>query len=940
MKFFKLFVFFVSFSLSIAPGVFAQQNGTVEGQIVDSLGGVISGAAVTAANSSGADEKSAITDQRGDFVIKGLAPGRYLIRVAAAGFAPYENPELEILSGEKKQIKIALAIASITEEVIITANGNFDTDSVSNAQILTGADLESLPDDPNQLKAALRAMAGFSIDDDDEDEGITVDGFSGRGSLPSKNSIREVRINRNQFSAEHDRMSYGGIEIFTKAGANKFHGQSSFNFNDSRLNSRSPFAANRAPSQSKFFGAGLSGPIQKGRSSFFLDFNNSRTDESRVVNASVLDSSFNIVPLRQDVKAPTRNFSLGPRVDFQLNKSNTLSIRYGFSNNRSDNLGVADLSLPELAFQSSSIVQDLRVTENMIINPKTVNETRFSYTRSRRQTEGDNSVPTINVAGAFIGGGSQIGLNSSAADRWELQNQTSMVLGKNYEHGVKFGVRIRNVSIEDRSEYNFGGMFTFAGVRDPQTGDLLFSSIEQYRQKIMGNTDPRFNPNQFSITSGNPLTGISQYDVAFFIMDDWRIRKDLTIGFGLRYENQSNISDNYDFAPRFGFAWAPGGGNGRKQPKTVIRGGAGIFYSRINENFFLQAERFNGIRQIQYIVHSNPALLGQPVFTLNGVSNAPTIDQLADYARTGSLTIRRLADDLQSQTIYQTSVSIDRRLPMRTNASLTYTANRNLFLLGTRNINAPFCPPLQECAFDAPRPDPTQGNIYLYESSGILNQRQFILNFNSNAIKNLSLGGNYRLGFANSNSDGSGSFPAYSYDLQSEYGASSLDVRHNVALYGSYLLPWKIRINPFVNVSSGRPFNITSGLDTNRDSLFNERPTFAQLQNVCEQRGLTNSFCHFSGIVDPETTIIPRNYGRGFGSSSVNLNLNRTFGLKLGNDRIYQMSAGVQINNLLNQTQKGTPIGNISSDRFGQSFSWFGGGGANRRMELKLNFNF
>ncbi len=167
--------------------------------------------------------------------------------------------------------------------------------------------------------------------------------------------------------------------------------------------------------------------------------------------------------LRQDINVPTNGFSISSRFDFVLNKNNTLSARYGFTRNKSDNQGVSDFSLPSRGFQNATTSQDIRLTETMVINPKTVNETRFGYTVSRRNTEGDNSIPSINVAGAFMGGGSSIGLNFSNSDRWELQNNTTTVLGKNNKHAVKFGVRIRSVSIEDRSEANFSGMFTFAG---------------------------------------------------------------------------------------------------------------------------------------------------------------------------------------------------------------------------------------------------------------------------------------------------------------------------------------------------------------------------------------------------------------------------------------------------------------------------------------------
>jgi hypothetical protein len=952
MKSIKLLAIFCLITLLSNSTIFiktsaaAEQTGSIKGQVFDSLGAVVPGAQVSAIGAS-ANVKSTTTNKQGEFAIKNLTPGKYTLRVNAPKFSLYENSEIVIQPGKEQSLHIGLSIDSIRAEVVIN-DGQFSTETNPGGSVLRDKELDALPDDPEQFRAALRAIAGPGVDwdeDDDEDsEGVTVDGFTG-GRIPPKRSIREIRINRSNYSAEYERAGSGGIEILTRPGSGNFNAQSYFNFTDYRFNSRSPFAMNRAETRSRFFGGSLSGPIQKKKSSFFFDFSRNRVDDNRVINATVLDSAFNIVSLKQDIPLPTHGFSVNSRFDYQINKNHTLMGRYNFSRNQSENQGVSDFSLPTRAFNSLSASHDIRLAESFVVNPRTVNETRFGLTMSRREQNGDNSIPTISVSGAFMGGGAQIGLNYNETKRWELQNYTTTSLGKNNRHSLKFGVRLRGVQIEDRSESGFGGFFTFAGVRDPLTGALLYSSIEQYRQKLLGNPDPRFNPSQFSITSGNPVTGISQRDLALFVMEDWRARPNLTLSFGLRYENQTNISDHTDFAPRFGFAWAPGAGSG-KQSKTVIRGGAGIFYSRLGENFFLQAERFNGVRQTQYVVTANPSILGQPVFTLNGVSNVPTIEQLSDYARTGSLTVRRLADDLQAPTVYQASLSVDRKLPKRSSVALTYLVSRTLRSFSTRNINAPVCESVLECSADALRPDQAQGNIYLYESVGMMNQQQLMINFNTGLIKNVSIGGNYRLGFAKSTTDGMGSFPAYSYDLRNEYASSSQDVRHNISVYTSFQLPWKIRVSPFFVASSGRPYNITTGIDSNNDSIFNDRPTYAQLQNVCVERGLTNSFCNISGIENPESTLIPRNYGRGPKYSMVNLSLNRTFGIKTGKDRKYNFTLGMQINNLFNWTNQGTPIGNLSSDRFGQPYSsaggfgFFGSGAANRRIDFQMRFNF
>ena len=191
---------------------------------------------------------------------------------------------------------------------------------------------------------------------------------------------------------------------------------------------------------------------------------------------------------------------------------------------------------------------------------------------------------------------------------------------------------------------------------------------------------------------------------AYFILNekykDWRISPGLTMSFGLRYENQTNIKDSLNFAPRLSFAWSPGAG-GARAPKTVIRGGFGIFYDRFSENLTLQARRFNGSEQLSLLVSSfdpNPvrraaaiALLQQAVFTVDGVSNAPTADQIL-AALPQSNTIRSISPEIQSPYMAQVALGVERQLPFNTTVSLFYIGSRTWHVLRARNINAPICP--------------------------------------------------------------------------------------------------------------------------------------------------------------------------------------------------------------------------------------------------------
>jgi len=250
--------------LSFDTAALAQQSAaTLRGQVTDELGGLIVGATVTVADVQGL-HKTVTTNDQGNYVFSALAPGRYTVRATAPGFALYENTAVDIAAGARDPLNIALHVTVEQVEVTVTAEAPVSTEPESNAAavVLRASDLDALPDDPDDLADALQALAGPSAGPSGGQ--LFIDGFS-QGRFPPKESIREVRINRNPFSAEYDRLGYGRIEIFTKPGTDKLRGQAFLNFNDESLNSRNPFSSRRAPYQARRYGGIVSGPLSAKR---------------------------------------------------------------------------------------------------------------------------------------------------------------------------------------------------------------------------------------------------------------------------------------------------------------------------------------------------------------------------------------------------------------------------------------------------------------------------------------------------------------------------------------------------------------------------------------------------------------------------------------------------------------------------------------------------
>ena len=978
-----------------AGSAFAQGNGSLTGTVTDANGAIIVGATVTALSATGA-KKDYISNSKGEYTINGLPAGKYTVKAIAPKFGLYENTEVVITAGEKNEMFIVLTVAGIEENVDVSVNEGVNNEPENNkdATVLKDKDIEALPDDPDEMQAALQALAGAAAGPNGGQ--IYIDGFTG-GQMPTKDQIREIRINSNPFSAEFDRIGFGRVEILTRPGSDKFRGSLNGSFNDESLNSRNPFALNRAPTQSRNFGGNYSGPLKKGKASFFIDVNNRQNDDNSIINAQILDASLNIIPFRQDVTRPTRRFSFSPRIDFAINDKNTMVVRYNFGNGTSKNQGIGDTSLLSRAYSSTNKENELRLTETMIINAKTVNETRFEFSDNENKQSGDNSIPTINVSSSFTGGGASIGNSFNRNKTVEINNFTSTSFGT--ANSFKFGGKLRYVDVTNRSESNYAGTYLFPGIC-PVGGTCTTTSIEQYRQKLLGNSNAANNPTQFSITTGTPEISVKQTEVGLFATDDWKVSPALLLSFGLRYENQTNISSKFNFAPRFGFAWSPGAG-GARTPKMVFRGGAGIFYERFGQNNTLQALRNNGVNQLSLLVSANDtdparraialALLAQPVFTASGVTNSLTAAQILAVLPQTASSIRDVADDLQSPYTMQGAVSMERSFASnKFNLATTFMTSRTIHSIRTRNYNAPVCVTASNCV-GAVRPIPTMGNINVFESSGILKMNRINVNFRANISQKYSITANYGLGFMK----GDEATPAYMYDFTGEYGRAGGDVRHQVNIIGNITLPWNVNMNPFVTIRSGNPFNITTGTDSNGDGFLNERPTYGQLQTTCLQRNITASFCDIGN--NSLTAIIPRNYGEGPKSVTVNLNLRKNFGFgKSATQRAaggnqggpggggmpgmvmmgggpggggmmrgggggfgggdarkpYNLSIGINVSNILNIVNLSTPTGNLSSSRFGQStstgggfggFGGFGGGGGNggaRRIELNMRFNW
>ena len=917
--------------------------GRLQGQIMDPTGAVIPGATISLKNASGL-VVSATSDGAGEYAFHSLAPGRYTISVTAQGFVP-ATQDIEVVAGQGKKADVSLKILAKEEDIDVQSDAaKVSTASDNNASsvVISGKDLDALSDDPDELQSELQALAGPSAGPNGGQ--IYIDGFTG-GQLPPKSSIREIRINQNPFSAQYDRMGFGRIEILTKPGTDKIHGQFFFNDNHSFLDALNPFAASEPDFSTQMINASVGGPLSK-KASYQVSAERRNINEATVVLPAAFAAAN--VPV-EGVLNPRVRTNISARLDYQLASSNTLMVRYQYTRDNQKNDGIAQLSLPSQGYNQTGNENEIQVSDTQVLSPHAINETRFEWERGLTDQNSLFLGPSINVLGLFNAGGNPLGVSSVITNHYEVQNYTSINKGN---HFMRLGGRLRATANSSNSTQNFNGTYTFDSLAAFQSG----------------------TPNQLIVATGNPLLKDTFVDAGIYAEDDWKLRPNMTLSYGLRFETQNGIKDHGDWAPRLGFAWGIGGTN-KTAPKTVVRTGFGMFYDRFGQNLIMQSERENGINQKQVTItvvpgDTSPANVANQTLLNTLFATNPNPPSLASLTATPS-TIYGIDPNLRAPYTIQFAGSVERQITKSATLTGTYIHSRGVHQFFSSVLSA------------VPVPQ------YQFESGGVFNQNQLIANFNVRAGARLTIFSFYMFSHANSDTGGAGSFASDpTRGISADYGRASFDVHHRLFFGGTVALPHGFRVSPFMVANSGSPFNITIGRDLNGDSIFNDRPAFAT--DLTRPSVVQTSLGAFDTSPIPGETVIPMNFGESDPQFTLNMRLSKTIGLGpkiegegnnppqqgggrgpggggreggrgpggMGGPRggggpfggperssqRYNLTFSVNARNIFNNVNPQPPIGILSSRLFGQSTALAGGvfntQSANRRIDLQVIFSF
>jgi hypothetical protein len=585
----------------------------------------------------------------------------------------------------------------------------------------------------------------------------------------------------------------------------------------------------------------------------------------------------------------------------------------------------------------------LQVGDSIVINSHLINETRFLWQRIRNSQTPQFVIPTVTVQGAFITGGNNSGVVQDHQDVFELQNYSTATAG---HHTMRFGVRLH--AIRD-ANYSTSGA----------NGNYVFESVDHYLAAT---------PDQYHVTKvNNPLARAILFDAGVFFQDDWRVKPNLTLSAGLRFESQNWISDHADWGPRLALAWAPGF-TGKGPSKTVVRAGYGWFYDRFNvpgslnspgaTPYVIQTIHQNGINQESFVVN-NPDFYNPNVPVVPGqgeTSSQPTFYSIDPH--------------FHAALNMQGGVGVDRQVGKAT-FNVTYLFTRGIHQYLTNNVTAPTFDP---ATYTITGPLPNEYN-YQFQSGGVYSQHQVITTANLR-LKKLSLSSSYTYSNANSDTQGANYFPSVAQNPGLDYGRASFGIHNRVFLLATYTAPHGVIIAPLLAAQSGTPYNVSIGSDLTGNNQFNARPTFG----TCGAIGVvTTPFgCLDSNPMGKGETIVPFNLGTGPANVVFHMRASKVFGIGpkkegasgmnnqgqntsvsgrgLGGaqagpkldatvPRRYSLTLVVAALNIFNIVNRGTENGVLNSSLFGESQTLAGGPygsptAGNRTIFFQANFSF
>jgi hypothetical protein len=840
----------------------APAGATLRVTVVDPSNAVIIGATVTVAGADEATRAAAPapvrTSDNGIATISGLPPGRYTIQAEFPGFEMRLLKDIRVRSGDNKQVAV-LPLQKLETSVTVAQDKQqaaADPRGPSFGTTLTREEIEALSDDPAQLQQQLQDMAGPGAV-------IRIDGFEG-GALPAKAQIRSIRISRDQFAAEFHGAGGVSIEIITQPGLGPVRYFTNFRVRGGPLSGRSPFVPLKGPEGNVNYGFGMGGALIKEKSSFNLNVFGVNSYETPNLNVALPGGTRSEALA---IKAPRDNLFVNGQMDYAVTLDQTLRFAYNLSRFTNNNLGVGGYDDLERAYSTENRVHNVRVQHFGPLGRRAFWRSRWQLFWSDSDTQSAVAAPTIRVNDAFTTGGAQLS-GGEHSRRFNAASDLDYVRGR---HSLRAGLLLDAGWHHSDASSNYFGTYTF-------------DNLQAYLAD---------QPSNYTRRLGDPNLAYRNLQAGFYVQDDIRPRKNLTLSPGVRYEVQTHVPDHHNVGPRFGTTWAPFASG-----RTTLRGSVGVFYDWLPNATYEQALRVDGFRQ-QELNILNPSF--------------------PDPGNVGIvLPINRYLLDSEYRMPRTTRVSagLDQGLAKVIRLSGTYSYQRGSRLSRGLNLNTPL---------NGARPDSAFRNIVEVVSDAASRQHQFNADANVNpgallpafngpriSWKRTTLFLNYTLARLRNNTDGAFSIPSTG-DLGAEWGPAGNDVRHRLNAAFNNQIIRNLLMSFSVNTSSGDAYTFLTGGDDNGDGIFNDRPAGIGRNTLrATGQGTANVFVAYQFVFGRRTVALPPGIGVFGGGGTAQV---RTF--DQGTAR-FRLQLYVQVQNLTNAVNYLGYSGTLTSPFFGR----------------------
>ena len=859
----------------------AQQSvtsATLSGRIEDTSGASVSGANVVATHVETNQHVETTSDHEGRFRFPYLRTGAYDLKIDAAGFASVAK-QLTVSIGQALDLPVKLEVAGVSAEVNIGSDVPIvETVRTQITETIRPKEMNELPlngrnfldlsllipgvsptnTGSNQRFAETSAVPGQGISIAGQRNlynSFILDGVSANddaadltGTYYSEEVIDQFQVVTSGGIAEFGRASGGVVNILTRSGTNDWHGSVYGFFRNQRFDARNPLAPTKDLLTQAQYGVTASGPVRRDNTFFFSNFEQTRRNYSAVI--TILPGAVNTINNRlRAVNYPGSLINTGvvaasfdttnffTRIDHSINQRNQLSARYSLYHiNAVNSRTVGGLNAVSRGTGLGDTDQTVQASNVTTINDRTLNELRVQYTNSRLDAPVNDDVgPAVGIAGVANFGTATFSPLARDINLFEAVDNISTIRGA---HSLKAGGGFLYNRVNILFPGAVQGVYAFSSLNNFLSGNYL-----NYQQAFGAPDQVQSNPN-----------------IGVFVQDEWRVRPDLTLNAGLRYDLQflpdPIQTDTDNVAPRMGIVWAPG------DRKTVVRSSFGLYYDRIPLRATSNALQRDGSKFL--VVQLSPTQPGAPVF--------PNVLSVQPARLTTKPNITRIDPAIDVSYSHQANLQIERELPGNAVVSVGYLHLRARHVILSRNVNVPAVPASAGIP-NLGRPDPNWGNISRFEGSGNSYYDGMVVSFNKRAQW-----ANVRVSYTLSKTiDDAGNFFFSSvqdnFNIRDDRGLSDNDQRHRLVASGSFEARG-FQFGYIFTYGSHLPFNVLLGTDRNLDTNNNDRPLG-----------------------------VGRNTGHGFDFASLDLRLGRTIRLTERVD-LQLLAEGF---NVLNRANFGVP---------------------------------